>query len=78
MPSILPKKHVTLEQSILGFGAQIIGLIDGNQSVDDLWKEYEKSKHTFQHSFEDYILLLDFLFLVGAVEVKGGIVKCLN
>lgn len=78
MLNLLPKKHITLEQSLLGFGSQIISLIGNGKTVDNLWLVYSKSKHTFQHTFDDMIVALDFLYLVGAICMKDGAVICLN
>ena len=45
---ILPKKHLPIDESVLGFGAYLLQHLSKPMTIDDLWKaylgEYEKAK----------------------------------
>lgn len=79
---ILPTKHTKIEQTLLGFGSYILQIIEqGGTTVDVLWNEYLKDfdnkKFLTKHSFDNLILTLIFLFSIGAIEEKDGVIyKC--
>lgn len=77
MSQMFPKKHITLEQSYLGFGAQLLSLINGNVSIDELW---QKSNNSFivKHNFDDLILTLDYLYSIGVIKINQEGKICLN
>ncbi|WP_303865423.1 ABC-three component system middle component 6 [Senegalimassilia anaerobia] len=70
---ILPTKGITPDRSILGVGGDILGLMREEPiGVSTLWERYTKhrKRHGYDASvtFDWFILALDFLFMVGAVE----------
>lgn len=78
---ILPTKHTKIEQTLLGFGSYILQIIEQGTTVDVLWNEYLKDfdnkKFLTKHSFDNLILTLIFLFSIGAIEEKDGVIyKC--
>jgi len=78
---ILPTKHTKIEQSLLGFGSYILQIIEQGSTVDLLWSEYlkdlDKKEFLAKHSFDNLILTLVFLFSIGAIEEKNGVIyKC--
>lgn len=80
---ILPKKHLSLDESILGFGAFLLSQLSENEIfVDDLWKKYQDAYQTKAYpvafGFDNFILTIDFLFIVGAIHLnnRGGIGLC--
>lgn len=76
---ILPQKHISLSESMYGFGAMVIGLIEGNMTVDELWEKYKRiseSGNSSRHGFDSFILVLDYLFLIGAIDLDdSGCIK---
>lgn len=76
MSKFLPKKHITLEQSYLGFGAQLLSLIKDGIFVDGLWNKLNSSD--VKHSFCDLILTLDYLYSIGVVKINEEGKICLN
>lgn len=76
---ILPKKHLSLPESYLGFGAYLLEQLIKPMDVDSLWKCYSKAlnsnKYQISFSFDDFILVLDFLFIVGAIKEKKGVLS---
>lgn len=78
---ILPTKHINFSQSYLGFGSYILNMLKEPKTIDDLWKRYtddlNEELYSFNHNFDGMILTLIFLFSIGAIEEKKGIIyKC--
>jgi hypothetical protein len=79
---LLPTKHTTIEQSLLGFGCYILQIIDENNTLDLIWKQYQddfdsKVYHVKQ-TFDNLILTLLFLYTIGAIEEYNGEIKKCN
>jgi hypothetical protein len=77
---ILPQKHIKLSESLFGLGGFLIGLLGTPKSTDKLWEEYnENVKNNIfptSHSFDNFILALDYLYIIGLIDIKkGGIIK---
>lgn len=77
MSKLYPKKHITLEQSYLGFGAQIISLISKNITVDELWQK-ANANYMVKHNFDDLILTLDYLYSIDVIKINQEGKICLN
>ncbi len=79
---ILPTKHISFSQSLLGFGAYILTLLDTPKSADDLWKQYlddyNNHKYSAKHTFDNLILTLIFLYSTDTVSENNGIIKKCN
>lgn len=81
---ILPKKHISVEESIFGFGAYLLQHIAKKATVDNLWKiylkEYQESIYSTEFSFDQFIVAIDYLFAIGAVETneKGELIYAIN
>lgn len=79
---ILPNKHITISQSLLGLGGYILTVLETPQTIDELWQYLEKTlgspKFPTKHTFENMILALDFLYLIQAVDYtsEGKIERC--
>jgi hypothetical protein len=78
---ILPTKHTTTEQSLLGFGAYLLQILDKNNTVDLLWQQYQsdyKNKiYSVKQTFDNLLLTLVFLYTIGAItETQGELRKC--
>lgn len=77
---ILPKKQLSLQESLFGFGAFILKEIEKPISVDDLWSyyqnEYSKKKYAIKFSFDQFIITLDFLYLIGAIKKTDKELLC--
>lgn len=70
---ILPTKHIKLSGSLLNVGAVLLNNLEHEQTVTSLW---EKTRRIQQiKSFEQFILSLDFLFMVKMVNFKDGLLK---
>lgn len=69
MNSLIPRKHISLDQSLLGFGAKIINLIDDSTTIESLWQNCNTDS-SVKHSFDDLLLTLDFLYLIDVIFIN--------
>ena len=79
---ILPTKGITFDRSILGVGGDVLGIMAEKPiGISTLWERYVKYRR--RHgcdapvTFDWFVLTLDFLFAIGAVELddRGRLVK---
>ncbi len=73
---ILPTKNLQPSRCLLGVGAQILRLLTEPKPVSRLWPElkaaYELIPDAPAVSFGWFVLALDLLFVVGAIELDRG------
>ncbi len=79
---LLPSKHITFSQSILGLGYYIVKELDKPKTVDSLWNKYKRDINNnyfhANHNFDELILALLFLYSVNVItEDKGEILRCI-
>ena len=76
---ILPTKHIPEERCLLGVGARLLLLLEREQTVSGLWESLKQSglgpTHTPPVPFDWFVLALDFLYAVGAVEWHRGLIR---
>ncbi len=76
---ILPSKHLNQSRSLIGVGAEILVLLDSPQTVSALWNSFnEKYQNTVRRgsvSFDWFILSLDLLNAMKAIEFKKGRIR---
>ena len=72
---IVPTKHISVAESILGFGAVLLEGISGSIHVDDLWRRFHRINNSKDYpsyqSFDNFILALDLLYIVGLIELEA-------
>jgi hypothetical protein len=68
---ILPTKHISTRNSLLGVGAIIIERLNHPRTVTSLWSDLSKLPEVA--TFERFILVLDLLYLIGAIELEEGL-----
>lgn len=79
---LLPEKHITLAESILGLGAFLLSDLNEPKSLDRLYANVavarENNSLPAYHDFDAVILAVLFLYSIGAVELtdSGGIRRC--
>ena len=75
---ILPTKHVRAERALIGVGAELLNLLREPMTVSRLWNEIrDRRSVTSPDAPIDYnwfILALDLLYMMGAVQPKHGTV----
>uniref|UniRef100_UPI003FF0C5D5 ABC-three component system middle component 6 n=1 Tax=Anaerobutyricum hallii TaxID=39488 RepID=UPI003FF0C5D5 len=69
---ILPKKQLSMEESLFGFGGFLLEKLSVPMTVDELWKDYKKdydsNGYAVKFSFDQYIMTLDYLYIIGAIR----------
>jgi hypothetical protein len=70
---ILPTKHVKISQSIVGLGAEVLRVLGDEQTLTRLWEGLRSTADKV--TFERFILALDFLFLLGCIEMTDGVLR---
>jgi hypothetical protein len=75
---ILPTKHVRTERALIGIGGELLDLLREPMTVSRLWDEVRERRTVAVPAapidYDWFVLALDFLFLVGAVESRRGLV----
>jgi len=71
----MPKKHIALSESYLGLGAYVLKLLSSPMTIDSCWNKLlnsyiNKGEISKKHSFNNFILTLDLLFALNAVELN--------
>lgn len=81
---LLPDKHITLAESILGLGAVLLEKLDRPLSVDRLNEAAQAAIASGElpahHDLDNVLLGITFLYAIGAVEVtgSGGVKRCVS
>lgn len=68
---ILPTKHISTRNSLLGIGAIIIEHLNYPRTVTSLWSDLSKLPEVA--TFERFVLVLDLLYMIGAIELEEGL-----
>ena len=68
---ILPTKHISSSESLIGIGAELLQSLSRPQSVSRLW-EKSSAKNC---SFEKFVLALTFLHTIDLVVLESGLVR---
>jgi len=76
---ILPSKHLSQNRALLTVGARILQYLHQPKTVSALWEELPhrgkgKPYSTPVLSYDGFILALDLLYLIGAIEMEEGLV----
>jgi hypothetical protein len=70
---ILPTKHINPFDSLLGVGALILERLKTTKTVTQLWDEMRDLPQVV--TFERLVLGLDLLYMLGLVELDGGVIR---
>jgi hypothetical protein len=76
---ILPTKHLPSDRALLTVGARVLALLDEPRTISSLWdrirlKRELRDKRT-PISYDWFVLALDLLFLMGAIDFHQGVVR---
>ncbi|MEA4884021.1 MAG: ABC-three component system middle component 6 [Clostridia bacterium] len=77
---ILPSKHLSQDRALLTVGVGILQHLGQPKTVSAVWEELHRRGEEAQHSatplkFDQFILALDLLFLMGAVQLDEGLLR---
>lgn len=75
---LTPTKNLHEDRTILKIGARILSFLTSPRTVSATWKKYldfqnNGSVDTPRIQFDMFILALDFLFIVGAIEYEDDL-----
>jgi hypothetical protein len=70
---ILPTKHISTEDSLLGVGRIILNSLYDEASISHLWERVRS--HPNVGSFERFILTLDLLYCLDAIFLEDGVLR---
>jgi len=73
---IIPTKHISANRSLVGQGAILLALFDEREhTVSSLWDAFLETTSEFAEvTFDWFVLALDFLYTIGAIELDQGII----
>ncbi|MCX7046661.1 MAG: hypothetical protein NTX50_14395 [Candidatus Sumerlaeota bacterium] len=67
---ILPSKHISQEKALLTVGAELLKHLDRPRTVSAVWEDMRNSADV---SYDWFVLALDLLYAMDAVEVREGL-----
>ena len=70
---VLPTKHLQPNRSLFAIGAELLALLSAPRTVSNLWDSVQARRRELQEAeitFDWFVLALDFLFIVRAVEMS--------
>lgn len=70
---ILPTKHLSVDESLLGSGAAILKELPRPQTISRLWDKVRGNP--IVGNFRRFSLTLDFLYSIDAIEFKDHMLK---
>lgn len=70
---ILPTKHTKLSKSLINIGALLLNILDSKYTVTLLWDRTRNLPEI--NNFERFTLGLDFLFMLGLIEYRDGLIE---
>ena len=76
---LMPKKHISLSESVIGFSTIILKYIKQTNELDDLYKKLANDKYSKKSvTFDYFILCVNYLYMLGIIEMnsEGGLVLC--
>lgn len=79
---LLPDKHMSLAESLIGLGGIVLGLLNSPKSVDQIYaiiaKDQSSKTLRSKHTYDTTLLAVMMLYAIGAVEPteSGSIRKC--
>ena len=76
---ILPTKHVRPDRALIGVCAEVLDILQRPMTMSRLWDEMRgrRSLHapTAPIDYQWFILSLDLLFTIGALDFDRGLVR---
>ena len=75
---ILPTKHIRTERALIGVGGEVLGLLTEPMTVSRLWDGLRERRSIASPNapvnYTWFVLTLNFLFIIGAIETKRGVI----
>ncbi len=74
---ILPTKRISADKALIGLGARVLRQLRQPQTVSHLWETVQRDTGATV-SYDWFILSLDLLYLIGAIEYHEGRIRTVN
>ncbi|WP_414651741.1 ABC-three component system middle component 6 [Hyphomonas sp. UBA3195] len=78
---ILPSKHIDASNALIGVGADIISALEEPKSASVVFYEVQNTRQESglaRIHFDWFLLALDFLYTLDAIQFKGGLLRIKN
>ena len=76
---ILPTKHIRPDRSLIGVGAEVLGLLVQPRTVSSLWDAVRSRRSAETSSpaidYRWFVLALDMLYAIRAIELDRGVIR---
>ena len=75
---ILPSKHISQDRALLSVGARILLHLSQPETASALWEAMlplAVRKMDVPLHYDEFVLALDLLFLMGAIEIQSGLLR---
>jgi hypothetical protein len=77
---ILPTKHLSQDRALLTIGGKLLSHLVQPKTVSALWEEVAHLNITKNNKktalrYDAFVLTLDLLFLLGAIELRDGLLS---
>jgi hypothetical protein len=76
---ILPTKHIRPDRALLAVGGDVLGHLHEPMTVSRLWDDVRAHRGEPDQpspiNYDWFVLALDLLFLIGAVEFERGLLR---
>jgi hypothetical protein len=69
---ILPTKHIPQNEALIGVGATLLSHLSDPMTVSSLWERLRSEPNV--GTFERFVLASNLLYLIGAIDIKDGLV----
>lgn len=71
---ILPTKGLAVDRALLSVGGEVLRRLDRPTTVSKLWDQIRQRQSSLLEAipYDWFLLSLDLLFIVGAVELEDG------
>ncbi len=70
---ILPSKHISEDQVLIGVGAVLLRQLSRPQTVTSLWEKVREDCAV--GTFERFVLALDLLHITGVIFMSHGMIQ---
>lgn len=71
---ILPTKGLALDRALLSIGADVLRCLERPKTVSRLWEQMGRRQSSLLETipYDWFLLTLDLLYLMGAIEFEEG------
>lgn len=74
---ILPTKHLSIDRSLLGVGADILTVLDRPKTVSSIWTDFQalRGKTAQRIPYDWFVLAISMLYSIEALQMSRGLLE---